>query len=98
MYDRDYGLESECGLHVYPYKGTVTYFSDLGAPTLIFVDGKGTEMAAEDIEGSLDSSYAMSFPQIGKHISFDGRCLHGAPVDMLPEPTDTPGKKAKVAM
>ena len=35
-WDRDYGLEGQQGIYLHPHIATVTYFSDMGAPTLIF--------------------------------------------------------------
>jgi len=74
---RDYGLEGECGMHIYPYRGTVSYFSTTGAPTLVFTQCHGTATAAEDITGEVSPPYVLSFPRMGKHIAFDGKCLHG---------------------
>jgi hypothetical protein len=82
-WDRDYGLEGECGLHAYPLKGTVSYFSAAGAPTLVMVNGIGSDTSSQDITGEVPGPYVLSFPRVGKHVAFDGRALHGAPVDMI---------------
>ena len=75
-------------MHVYPLRGTVTYFSYAGAPTLILVNGKGSDTSSEDITGEVPGPYVLSFPRVGKHVAFDGKCLHGAPVDMIEGDSD----------
>ena len=37
-WDRDYGLEESEGLCLYPHLATVTYLSDVGAPTIVLND------------------------------------------------------------
>lgn len=71
----------DCGTHAYPLKGTVTYLSDLGAPTILLPNGIGTATASEHAGGLIEGPYLLSFPKVGKHVTFDGRILHGAPVD-----------------
>lgn len=74
-WDRDYGLEGDTGYKLHPHLGTVTYLSNVGAPTMVLQDA---------IEGSGDrvSGLHVSFPKVGKHMAFDGRWLHGAPSDL----------------
>lgn len=56
----------------------------MGSPTIVIVNGKGSDMASDDItDTKLDPPYVLSYPRCGKHISFDGTCLHGAPVDLI---------------
>jgi hypothetical protein len=80
-WDRDYGLEEEFGQHVYPYVGTATYLSDIGAPTVVFTK-PGTDMATEEIVGEIDG-VVVSCPTVGSHIAFDGTMLHAAPADIF---------------
>eukprot|EP01033_Poteriospumella_lacustris_P010424 gene10424-7411_t len=49
-WDRDYDLEEEEGVHMYPSFGTVSYFTAVGAPTLV-VDAVGTASADDDVQG-----------------------------------------------
>ncbi len=79
-WDRDYGLEEDMGQHVYPFLGTVTYLSDIGAPTAVFAKA-GTDLAIEEIVGSIET-VILSCPSVGGHIAFDGSMLHAAPADI----------------
>lgn len=82
-WDRDYGLEEDMGQHVYPLVGTVTYLSDIGAPTAVFAK-PGTDLAVEEIVGPINS-LVFSCPGVGNHIAFDGTMLHAAPADVFKE-------------
>jgi len=74
-WDRDYGLEADTGFQLHPHVATVTYVSDLGAPTLVL-----EAIEAEDSKQAVTPQAAhWSMPKAGKHISFDGRWLHAAP-------------------
>ncbi|CAE8595943.1 unnamed protein product [Polarella glacialis] len=82
-WDRDYGLEADEGLRLHPHIATVTYLSEGGAPTIVLEaveppegDGGGATRPLAVERGHL------SWPQVGKHISFDGRWLHAAPADL----------------
>eukprot|EP00026_Physarum_polycephalum_P011079 Phypoly_transcript_11275.p1 GENE.Phypoly_transcript_11275~~Phypoly_transcript_11275.p1 ORF type:complete len:397 (+),score=49.50 Phypoly_transcript_11275:54-1193(+) len=80
-WDKDYTVESDCGVNVFPHVSTVTYLSTIGAPTLIL--NKTAPVQYNDkFSGTADSVY-ISKPVDCKHISFDGRFLHGAPSDLL---------------
>ena len=79
-WDRDYGLEEETGVHVYPYLGTVTYLSALGGSTIVF-DSAGSACASESLHGKGVNWLVSSRPRVGKHLTFDGRLLHAAPSD-----------------
>ncbi|GMH47207.1 hypothetical protein TrRE_jg2693 [Triparma retinervis] len=79
-FDRDYGME-EFGLNVHPHVATVTYLSDKGGPTVVLEHTSGCEVG-EDFSGSVDKVF-MSYPEAGKHMSFDGRFLHLAPTDLM---------------
>jgi hypothetical protein len=78
-WDRDYDLEEEEGLHVYPYLGTVTYLSNVGAPTVVFAK-EGTSNASESIIGPITELF-LSSPVATNHIAFDGKMLHAAPLE-----------------
>jgi hypothetical protein len=82
-WDRDYGLEEDMGQHVYPLVGTVTYLSNIGAPTAVF-SKPGSDLAIEEIVGSI-STMVLSCPTIGNHMAFDGTMLHAAPADIFKE-------------
>lgn len=69
-HDVDEYLCDEHDQHVHPATSTVTYLSDVGAPTLILQSLQGAH-------GPL-SEGAISWPRARKHIAFDGRLLHGA--------------------
>lgn len=85
-FDADYGLESQCRhLLLHPRVATVTYLSNVGAPTLV-LDKRSPPPADVDkktLEGKVERAW-LSGPQFGKHICFDGRLLHGAPATFFP--------------
>jgi hypothetical protein len=76
-WDRDYGLESDTGVNVYPHLATVTYLTNLGGPTFI-VKKVGSVYSQDDHSGETNE-IVINKPIIGKHIKFDGRLLHAAP-------------------
>mmetsp|Transcript_5825 Transcript_5825/g.7997 ORF Transcript_5825/g.7997 Transcript_5825/m.7997 type:complete len:389 (+) Transcript_5825:90-1256(+) len=78
-FDKDYGMESY-GINVYPHVGTVTYLSTLGGSTLMF-EKPGPLLYGGELSGPVDKAF-LSFPKIGKHVCFDGRFLHAAPVEI----------------
>jgi hypothetical protein len=82
-FDADYGLEDQApGLLLHPRVATVTYLSNVGAPTLVLNQkspAPGEIIEARDIEQGW-----LSGPRMGKHIAFDGRLLHGAPATFFP--------------
>jgi len=77
-YDKDEDLNEMSGIHVFPHVSTVTYLTDLGAPTVIldrFVDsiqGGGSTQS----NGGVVEKGVISYPAGGKHVCFDGRSLH----------------------
>ena len=91
-FDKDYAMEDE-GLNVTPHVSTVTYLSDIGAPTIV------TDVRAPRVYGDASrmaqsiGAVHVSLPLFGKHISFDGRMLHAAPSDMY----DALSEDARVA-
>ncbi|EQC34426.1 hypothetical protein SDRG_08196 [Saprolegnia diclina VS20] len=76
-WDRDYGMEEDNEEHVHPLVGTVTYLCVNAGPTVI-LDKRGTFAYGTSIEGPL-TKCIVSRPVAGKHITFDGELLHGAP-------------------
>ena len=85
-FDADYGLEEQVpGMLLHPRLATVTYLSDVGAPTLVLnkqSPAPGTNIV-EELGGDIDRGW-LSGPKFGKHIAFDGRLLHGAPATFFP--------------
>ncbi|GMH93981.1 hypothetical protein TrVE_jg11681 [Triparma verrucosa] len=81
-FDRDYGME-EYGLNIHPHVASVTYLTDIGGPTIVTPHVSGPEAGA-DFSGSQPNLF-LSYPEVGKHMAFDGRFLHAAPGDLIPE-------------
>jgi hypothetical protein len=88
-FDKDEDLRILCGgnTYVHPHLSTVTYLTDIGAPTMI-VEGFRVNNLTGDymIAETKDLGIFVSWPLTGKHLSFDGRFLHAAPSD-LQEPS-----------
>jgi hypothetical protein len=80
-WDKDYTVEAERGLNVFPILSTVTYLSDIGAPTLV-LDKTAPVQFKDSFIGNSSTAW-LSRPRFAKHISFDGRYLHGAPSDLI---------------
>jgi len=59
----------------------VTYLTSKGAPTLI-VNKSAPTFYTDPLNGQADE-VAISRPEPCKHISFDGRFLHGAPCELM---------------
>ena len=81
-WDKDESLVDAYGVNVHPALSTVTYLGDSGAPTM--VADKTAPVMYEDIEafrGAIPHA-VLSHPETGKHLSFDGRMLHGAPREL----------------
>lgn len=86
-WDKDETLRDLSGgrLFIHPHLSTVTYLTSEGAPTMVFEDTTPDEgMLNQDIEEAY-----ISWPRTGKHLSFDGRFLHGAPSDLLASRDDS---------
>jgi len=94
-WDKDEDLRLMCGgsMHIHPHVSTVTYLTDLGAPTVV-VSKRVDPMTGEHVvpetndDGSSQSNVVegyVSWPERGKHLSFDGRYLHAAPSDVMEE-------------
>ncbi len=80
-YDKDEAMASSFELGIFPLVSTVTYITESEEychPTVVF------DCLASTPVGSPIRECFISFPQIGKHIAFDGRLLHGAPSELLP--------------
>mmetsp|Transcript_18463 Transcript_18463/g.30772 ORF Transcript_18463/g.30772 Transcript_18463/m.30772 type:complete len:386 (+) Transcript_18463:134-1291(+) len=87
-FDRDYGLEED-GELCHPLLGTVTYLSEVGGATVI-LDMPGRNYPTSGSDGAVNcplQSCVLSRPAVGKHITFDGLHLHGAPADLYEEET-----------
>ena len=81
-YDKDEKIAELFQLGVFPLVSTVTYLTQGGAaaqiPTVIF-----NTTAKAPIGKSPIRDVVVSYPEVGKHISFRGDLLHGAPVEWL---------------
>ena len=90
-FDADYGLEEQLPNYMlHPRVATVTYLSDAGVPTFI-MDKRSpppTDTEKKSLNGFVNKSW-ISCPMMGKHVSFDGRLLHGAIGTFHPK-TSTP--------
>lgn len=85
-FDADYALEEQAsGVFLHPRVATITYLSDVGVPTLI-LDKRSPppqDVEKSSLNGSITKGW-LSHPSFGKHVSFDGRLLHGAPGEYFP--------------
>ncbi|KAL7550710.1 hypothetical protein ACHAWF_013924 [Thalassiosira exigua] len=85
-WDKDEDLRLMCGgsMYVHPHLSTVTYLTDLGAPTMV-VSKRVDPVTGRHVcdEGPVEGY--VSWPRRGKHLSFDGRYLHAAPSDLMEE-------------
>ena len=99
-WDKDEDLRILCGGNTYLHAhiSTVTYLTDLGAPTLAVncrvhpFTGEWMVPSARDESEKDKKSEAkdeleafVCWPLAGKHLSFDGRFLHAAPSDLMEE-------------
>lgn len=77
-FDKDERAYLSCGVVVHPLLSTVTYLSSEGAPTVLLpqlaLDGAGGYAWPAEQPTAL-----VIPPEAGRHLSFDGRWLHGAP-------------------
>ena len=74
-YDKDEFLSDKLEIGVFPAISTVTYLTAPAASAATIILGnKINDTVGEGIKGCL-----LSYPHIHKHVSFDGRFLHGAP-------------------
>ena len=87
-WDKDEDLRQLMGgdtTYIHPHLSTVTYLTPYGAPTLA-VNRRIHPLTGQWIEPQEGGDQAfLCWPRKGKHLSFDGRFLHAAPPDLLPE-------------
>mmetsp|Transcript_20886 Transcript_20886/g.30059 ORF Transcript_20886/g.30059 Transcript_20886/m.30059 type:complete len:523 (+) Transcript_20886:29-1597(+) len=75
-YDKDEDVAEKFSVGLFPVISTVTYLAvpdSVAQPTVIF------QHTANDPVGQPIKDFYISYPRESKHISFDGRLLHGAP-------------------
>ena len=101
--DEAHKSASQANEHISPYLATVTYLTNIGAPTLVLpiaADACGRAIVAptigDDASECSPAAFA-SFPVRGKHLAFDGRLLHGAPYEGPPIAEGT-GEGARVTV
>ena len=83
-YDKDEELHAMTGIHIHPHLSTVTYLTSAGGPTVV-VDRKLQGVGGSEGEpGGSVRSASVVYPKAQKHLSFDGRKLHGGDPAMLP--------------
>ena len=92
-WDKDYSVEANSGINVFPHVATVTYLTDLGAPTVV-IEKSGPMQCGDSLEGSSQRCW-ISCPAPGKHMSFDGRFLHAAPAELAERMADSSSKGKK---
>jgi len=96
-FDKDERAYEKLGLVVHPLLSTVTYLTDDGAPTVVLpdvvLDGKGAGGSYQRCNAPPLPSRSDALlvpPRVGRHLSFDGRWLHGAPACLRPAPAAKP--------
>ena len=83
-FDKDERLYSAHCLFVHPLVSTVTYITDVGAPTIVAPAVRVTT-EGDEYRPALDSvDVTLVAPRVGRHLAFDGRWLHGAPAALCP--------------
>jgi hypothetical protein len=82
-WDKDEDLRIACGAHVHPHLSTVTYLTNYGGPTLC-LNHCVHNLTGEWLQNESPTAF-VSWPRQGKHLSFDGRFLHAAPAELMPE-------------
>jgi hypothetical protein len=81
-FDKDEFMLEQRGEHCHPRIATVTYLSNTGAPTVVFDTTVQDVRDERNLNHGPCSAY-VSFPHLGKHISFPGHLLHGCPVELI---------------
>ena len=72
------------GINIHPHISTVTYLTGDGAPTLVCEQRSPVSYdQVPDAFGPIPQAW-LSYPLAGKHMSFDGGLLHGAPNALAP--------------
>lgn len=91
-YDKDEFLSDQLEIGVFPAISTVSYLTAPAASAATIILGnKINDPTGKGIHGCL-----LSYPHIHKHVSFDGRFLHGAPA-ALNKPVFLHAKKERTA-
>jgi len=86
--DEELRLLTAGKLYVHPHISTVTYLTNVGAPTFVLdclLPLPTHAIQQQDGLPLLRPSHSgfLSWPKTGKHFSFDGRFLHAAPSDLI---------------
>mmetsp|Transcript_26715 Transcript_26715/g.39699 ORF Transcript_26715/g.39699 Transcript_26715/m.39699 type:complete len:444 (-) Transcript_26715:44-1375(-) len=85
--DEDLRLMMGGSMYIHPHISTVTYLTDLGAPTMVLTarvnNFTGEWMVPSSGEKEEGIEGYISCPKQGKHLSFDGRYLHAAPSNFM---------------
>ena len=81
-WDKDFALEEASGDNRTPAVATITYFSEVGAPTLMLEKAPPLRLGDPVDDGLAIERAWLSYPRPGKHVAFDGRWLHGAPTQL----------------
>eukprot|EP00299_Pterocystis_sp_00344_P014613 c7248_g1_i2.p1 GENE.c7248_g1_i2~~c7248_g1_i2.p1 ORF type:complete len:425 (-),score=109.12 c7248_g1_i2:40-1143(-) len=86
-YDKDEHFASHSQRMLFPVKGTVTYLTDIGAPTVVL--NQTTDQFGNTEVPVIPNNGIMSFPVRGRHIWFNGKAQHG----VHPQLTHRTGKR-----
>lgn len=77
-WDKDERYADATKKFIHPHVATVTYLSDAGAPTMVVHHQPMAFRGTESVRHAF-----ISHPRLGKHMSFDGRLLHGVPPELI---------------
>jgi hypothetical protein len=80
-YDKDEEMAENFEVGIFPTISTVTYITNSAQychPTVVY------DCLASTPVGTAIKDCFISVPEVGKHIAFDGRLLHGAPSELIP--------------
>ena len=83
-WDKDERAHALHGFYVFPQLSTVTYLTDGGAPTVV-LDRRPDSFTGAISDEPIGEG-AACYPARGNHLCFDGRKLHGAPLDLRRSP------------
>ena len=97
-WDKDFALEAEEGANLTPAVATVTYLTGQGAPTIMLARPPPSRLGEPLDDGALISRGYLSHPAPGKHIAFDGRWLHGAPMDLARSGVRTGKRRKRISL
>eukprot|EP00903_Cladosiphon_okamuranus_P007846 g7590.t1 len=79
-WDKDEHMLDLKGEVLCPAVSTVTYLTDVGAPTVVLESRVPDTGAMED--GDIERVF-VSYPELLKHLAFDGGFLHGVPEELI---------------